>query len=54
MSTDPVTFDNPVWGSPGPTPPRWSARESAVAVAIAAAIACLGGAAIILFGPRGG
>ncbi|MDZ4264300.1 MAG: hypothetical protein U1D00_01100 [Mycobacterium sp.] len=41
-----MTFDNPVWGSPGPTPQRWGARESAVAVAMAAVIACLGGAAI--------
>ena len=46
MSTDHVTFDNPVWGSPDPAPRRWGVRETAVAVGIAAVIAGLGGAAI--------
>ena len=46
MSTEPVTFTNPVWGSPDPAPRRWGAREIAVAVGIAAVIAGLGGAAI--------
>ncbi len=46
MSTDHVTFDNPVWGSPDPEPRRWGVRETAVAVGIAAVIAGLGGAAI--------
>ncbi|MGZ8801108.1 MAG: hypothetical protein ACXWZL_00425 [Mycobacterium sp.] len=46
MSTDHVTFDNPVWGSPEPAPRRWGARETAAAVGIAAVIAGLGGAAI--------
>ncbi|WP_255605451.1 hypothetical protein [Mycolicibacterium xanthum] len=46
MTTDHVTFDNPVWGSPDPAQRRWGARETAVAVGIAAVIAGLGGAAI--------
>ncbi|HEY9264197.1 MAG TPA: hypothetical protein VIQ11_06305 [Mycobacterium sp.] len=46
MSSEPVAFDNPVWGSPEPTGRRWGVRESVVAVAIAAVIACLGGAVI--------
>ncbi|WP_163886481.1 hypothetical protein [Mycolicibacterium hippocampi] len=46
MSNDDVMFDDSVWGSPQPGPRRWSARETAVAVGIAAVIAGLGGAAI--------
>jgi len=46
MSTDHLTFDNPVWGSPDRAPHRWGLRETAVAVGIAAVIAGLGGAAI--------
>lgn len=46
MSTDQVSFDDAVWGAPTPAPRRWGARETAVAVGIAAVIAGLGGAAI--------
>ena len=46
MSTDHATFDDGVWGAPDPQPRRWGARETAVAVGIAAVIAGLGGAAI--------
>ncbi|BBX68978.1 hypothetical protein MPSYJ_24390 [Mycolicibacterium psychrotolerans] len=41
-----MTFDDAVWGAPHPAPRRWGARETAVAVGIAAVIAGLGGAAI--------
>lgn len=46
MSTDQVSFDDAVWGAPTPAPRRRGARETAVAVGIAAVIAGLGGAAI--------
>jgi hypothetical protein len=46
MTTDQTTSDNPVWGAPEPTPRRWSVRETAAAVGVAAVIAALGGAAI--------
>ncbi|WP_370330818.1 hypothetical protein [Mycolicibacterium hippocampi] len=45
MRNEDVTND-PVWGSPQPGPQRWSARETAVAVGVAAVIAGFGGAAI--------
>jgi hypothetical protein len=35
-----------VWGAPQPPPRSWGWRESAAAVAVAAVIAALGGAAI--------
>ncbi|RZT26198.1 hypothetical protein EV589_1953 [Mycobacterium sp. BK558] len=46
MSADHVTFDDAASGAPQPEPRRWGARETAVAVGIAAVIAGLGGAAI--------
>ena len=46
MFNDDGASDDPVWGSPQPAPRHWSARETAVAVGIAAVIAGLGGAAI--------
>ncbi|AFM18552.1 hypothetical protein Mycch_3826 [Mycolicibacterium chubuense NBB4] len=46
MSTEQLTSDDRVWGSPEPAPTRWGGRETAVAVGIAAVIAALGGAAI--------
>src|SRR6476659_9107768 len=45
MTTDQITTHQ-VWGAPEPTPPRWGWRETAAAVAVAAVIAALGGAAI--------
>lgn len=36
----------PVWGSPQPSPQRWSLRQTAAAIGVAAVIAALGGAAI--------
>lgn len=41
-----VSFDDSVWGSPAPGPHSWGAKQTAVAVGIAAVIAALGGAAI--------
>ncbi|MCV7069865.1 hypothetical protein H7H73_04505, partial [Mycobacterium rufum] len=38
MSTDQVSFDDAVWGAATPAPRRWGARETAVAVGIAAVI----------------
>src|SRR5689334_230992 len=46
MSTDPVAPEHRVCGAPSPEPRRWGWRESAAAVAVAAAIAALGGAAV--------
>jgi hypothetical protein len=45
MSTDQIAPEQ-VWGAPRPEPRRWGWRESASAVAVAAVIAALGGAAI--------
>jgi len=45
MTTDQITTHQ-VWGAPEPTPPRWGWRETAAAVAVAAVIAALGGAAV--------
>jgi hypothetical protein len=39
-------IEHQVWGAPQPEPRRWGWRESAAAVAVAAVIAALGGAAI--------
>jgi hypothetical protein len=46
MSTDQTAPEHQVWGAPQPEPRRWGWRESAAAVAVAAVIAALGGAAI--------
>jgi hypothetical protein len=46
MSTNQIAPEHPVWGAPQPEPRRWGWRESAAAVAVAAVIAALGGAAI--------
>jgi hypothetical protein len=46
MTTDQTGADQHVWGAPRPEPKRWAVRESLVAVAVAAVIAALGGAAI--------
>jgi hypothetical protein len=45
MTTDQISGDE-VWGAPRPSPRRWSLRETAAAVAVAAVIAALGGAAV--------
>lgn len=45
MTTDQITTHQ-VWGAPEPTPPRWGWQETAAAVAVAAVIAALGGAAV--------
>ncbi|WP_235010338.1 hypothetical protein [Mycobacterium sp. 3519A] len=45
MSIDQIAPDTPVWGAPQTTR-GWGWRESAAAVAVAAVIAALGGAAI--------
>lgn len=45
MTTDQIATHQ-VWGAPEPTPPRWGWRETAAAVAVAAVIAALGGAAV--------
>lgn len=45
MSTDHRATDQQIWGAPQP-PRRWGLRETAAAVAVAAVIAALGGAAI--------
>jgi hypothetical protein len=44
--TDHIAPDHQVWGAPQPEPRRWGWRETAAAVAVAAVIAALGGAAI--------
>jgi hypothetical protein len=41
-----MSAEHQVWGAPAPSQPRWGWRESAAAVAVAAVIAALGGAAI--------
>jgi hypothetical protein len=46
MTTDQIGTEHQVWGAPQPSPGRWGWRESAAAVAVAAVIAALGGAAI--------
>lgn len=46
MSTDQLAAEHQVWGAPQPSPRRWGLRETAAAVAVAAVIAALGGAAI--------
>jgi hypothetical protein len=46
MTTDQTAAEHQVWGAPQPSPKRWGWRESAAAVAVAAVIAALGGAAI--------
>ena len=46
MTTDEIGTERQVWGAPQPTPRRWGLRETAAAVAVAAVIAALGGAAI--------
>jgi hypothetical protein len=46
MTTDETAGDAEVWGAPQPSPRSWGWRESAAAVAVAAVIAALGGAAI--------
>src|SRR6476469_560721 len=46
MTTDEIGTERQVWGAPQPEPRRWGWRESAAAVAVAAVIAALGGAAI--------
>ncbi|HTI73756.1 MAG TPA: hypothetical protein VL634_02105 [Mycobacterium sp.] len=46
MTTDQTGAEQQVWGAPQPAPKRWGWRESAAAVAVAAVIAALGGAAI--------
>ena len=50
MTTDQIGTehrgDAQVWGLPQPSPRRWGMRETAEAVAVAAVIAALGGAAI--------
>jgi hypothetical protein len=46
MSTHQIAPEDQVWGAPQPEPRRWGWRESAAAVAVAAVIAALGGAAI--------
>lgn len=45
MGTNQSATDQ-VWGTPQPSPSRWGLRETAAAVAVAAVIAALGGAAI--------
>jgi hypothetical protein len=46
MGTQQIAPEHQVWGAPQPEPRRWGWRESAAAVAVAAVIAALGGAAI--------
>jgi len=46
MSTNQSAPEDQLWGAPQPEPRRWGWRESAAAVAVAAVIAALGGAAI--------
>ena len=46
MNTDQIGTEHQVWGAPQPSPRRWGSRETAAAVAVAAVIAALGGAAI--------
>jgi hypothetical protein len=46
MTTEQIASDHQVWGAPQPSPRRWGLRETAAAIAVAAVIAALGGAAI--------
>jgi hypothetical protein len=46
MSTEQIDSEHQVWGAPQPSARRWGMRETAAAVAVAAVIAALGGAAI--------
>jgi hypothetical protein len=46
MSADQIASEPQVWGAPQPERQRWGWRETAAAVAVAAVIAALGGAAI--------
>jgi hypothetical protein len=46
MTTDQIDTTHQVWGAPEPSPSRWGWRETAAAVAVAAVIAALGGAAV--------
>src|ERR1700752_2976981 len=46
MTTDEIDTTDQVGAAPEPTPPRWGWRETAAAVAVAAVIAALGGAAV--------
>jgi hypothetical protein len=46
MTTDQLHAEHQVWGERQPSPRGWGWRESAAAVAVAAVIAALGGAAI--------
>jgi hypothetical protein len=46
MTTEQIGSEHQVWGAPQPSPRRWGVRETAAAVAVAAVIAALGGAAI--------
>jgi hypothetical protein len=46
MTTEQIGTEHQVWGGPRPSPRRWGLRETAAAVAVAAVIAALGGAAI--------
>ena len=46
MTTEQIGAEHQVWGAPEPSPRAWGWRESAAAVAVAAVIAALGGAAI--------
>lgn len=46
MTTDQIDTTHQVWGAPEPSPPHWGWRETAAAVAVAAVIAALGGAAV--------
>ena len=46
MTTDQIDTTQQVWGAPEPSPRRWGWRETAAAVAVAAVIAALGGAAV--------
>ncbi|WP_236790665.1 hypothetical protein [Amycolatopsis sp. GM8] len=48
MTTEPTTTPQapPVWGDPQPPAPKWSGRNTAIAVAVAVVIAAIGGVAI--------
>ncbi|GAB3573462.1 hypothetical protein GCM10027445_32790 [Amycolatopsis endophytica] len=50
MSTEPTTTEAPAaaWGDPQPPAPKWSGRKTAIAAAVAVAIAAVGGVAIYL------
>jgi hypothetical protein len=46
MTTDQIDTERQVWGAPQAAPRGWGWRETAAAVAVAAVIAALGGAAV--------